>query len=195
MSWRIIARSAAAAGLALALSGCGGPRTLPWGEVGDVVKLSYYRVNSNPRTKKLEPTYRVVMSQSWRDLRGDAPGEPFPRAAPGRVYSGFVNDSQLRGYVLRLIENGIGTLRASEPESYNPHDLHRKASHPSEHEYTRIITIGTDAWHKSFYYRDQQASRELIETFVRCEKLAANMVQWSILIQSEAVGPAFPQEK
>jgi len=191
MNWRTIALSLAAAFLA----GCGGPRTLPWGGTGDILKLSYYRVNTDPRTKKLEPTYRVVMSQSWREFRGDAPGEPFGRAAPGRVYSGFVTDAHMRACIADLTKAGIGGLQPSEPESHNPHDLHRKAVHPAEHEYTRVITIGTEKWHKSFYYRDQQSSRDLIETFVRCEKLASAYVQMSIMIQSEAVGPAFPKER
>jgi hypothetical protein len=191
MSWRTIALSLAAASLA----GCGGPATLPWGETGDILKLSYYRVNTDPRTKKLEPTYRVVMSQSWREYRGDAPGEPFPKAAPGRVYSGFVSDAQMRACFADLTKAGIGTLRASEPESHNPHDLHRKAMNPAESEYTRVITIGTEKWHKSFYYRDQQSGRDLIEAFVKCEKYASAWVQMSILIHSEAVGPAFPKER
>jgi len=192
MSWRTIALSLAAA---LAAAGCSGPRTLPWGETGDVLKISYYRVNVDPRTKRLEPTYRVVMSESWRDLRGNSPGEPFARAAPGRVYSGFVPDGQMRGYVARLAETGIGGLQPSEPESYKPNELHRRATSPRDYEFTRIITIGTDKWHKSFYFPSQQVSRELIETFVRCEKLAASMVQWSILIESGAIGPPFPTER
>ncbi len=191
MSWRIAVLSLAAASLA----GCGGYPTLPWGESGDILKLSYYRVNADPRTRKLEPTYRVVMSQSWREFRGEAPREPFGKAAPGRVYSGFVGDGQMRACFADLTKAGIGGLQPSEPESYNPHDLHRKAVHPVEYEFTRVITIGTDKWHKSFYYRDQQGTGDLklIETFVRCERLASAYVQMSILIQSEAVGPPFPK--
>lgn len=191
MNWRSIVLS----GWALAAGCAGGEAALPWGEVGDVLKISYYRVNVDPRAKRLEPTYRVVMSSSWKEVRGEAPGEPFARAAPGRVFTGFVTDAQMRAFFRDLGRAGIGGLQASEPESFNPADLLQKALQPAESEYTRIFTIGTDRWHRSFYYRHQQGSRELIETFVRCERLVAMMVQWSILIRSEAVGPAFPQER
>jgi len=191
MSWRGIVLS-----LAAGAAGCaGGGESLPWGETGDALKISYYRVNVDPRTKRLEPTYRVVMSNSWKEIRGETPGEPFARAAPGRVFTGFVTDAQMRTFFRDLARNGIGRLRAVEPESFTSADLLRKALDPAESEFTRILTIGTDRWHKSFYYRHQQEARELIETFVRCERLVAMMVQWSILIQSEAVGPAFPRER
>lgn len=195
MSWRSIVLKGAALALAGAAGCAGGGAELPWGPLGEALKISYYRVNVDPRSKKLEPTYRVVMSNSWKEIRGESPGEPFARAAPGRVFTGFVTDAQMRAFFRDLVRNGIGLLRASEPESFSPSELFQKALQPAEYEFTRIITIGTDRWHKSFYFRHQQESRELIETFVRCEKLVAQMVQWSILIRSEAVGPPFPKER
>ncbi len=194
MSWRSIALSAAGA---LILAGCAVPRTLPWGEFGEVLKISYYRVNTDPRTKKLDPTYRVVMSNSWRDVKGESPGEPIGRAAPGRVYRGFVGDARMRSYFEELVRLGIGRLQPVEPESINPHELHRLATNPAEHEYTRVITIGTDRWHKSFTFRDQQRTGDigLVETFVRCERRVAMMVQESILVQVEVIGPPFPRQR
>ncbi len=150
-----------------------------------MLKVSYYRPYFNEKEKRWEPTYRVMTSQTWRDRRGATPGEPFPRAAPGKVFSGAHPDADMSRYVRLLYEEfEIDKLAPSVPESYNPHELYRLATDPVKAEYTRIITIGTDQWHKSYYYPHQQTSREQIARFVKCEKFVSRVVEHSLMIRT-----------
>src|SRR6185503_12582386 len=99
MSWKTtVLRLAAAAALALGIPACGGSTggTVAEPSSSDdpaILKLSYFRALPEPKTKKLEPNYRVVMSESWRDRMGDGPREPLAKAAPGKIYMGYVPDA------------------------------------------------------------------------------------------------------
>ncbi len=55
----------------------------------DILRIAYFRANPNVKTKKPEPTYRVVMSESWRERFGENPVDPLIMAAPGKVFKGF----------------------------------------------------------------------------------------------------------
>ena len=191
MSWRVIASSL------LALAGCSsGTLTADVAPEGEALKISYFRSNINPSARKYEPTYKVIMSDTWRDRVGQAPREPFGKAAPGAVYVGYLPDRQVKGYFQKLKDLGIDGLVASEPESYDPQALYKDAKDPHWSEYARVFTIGTDAWHKSYSFRDQQRSGDLrkVETFVKCERLVAMMVQMALHTQTE-VQPVFRTDR
>jgi hypothetical protein len=158
----------------LALGACAGGGADGGGEAegggqAAVLKISYFRAVENPRTKKLEPNYRVVISESWRDRLGEGVREPFPRAAPGNIYRGIVPDARLQHYVQKLREYGMDDLVARTPDDFRPEELRRLAEHPQESSYTRVFTVGDEKGARSYYYRDQQKSEELIKKFFRCE--------------------------
>src|SRR6185295_12224220 len=85
------------AALAPACSGGSGGSAVPTTSSEDpiVIKISYFRALQEPKTRRLEPHFRVVMSDSWKDRMGESPREPLARAAPGKVYSGFQPDAQM----------------------------------------------------------------------------------------------------
>lgn len=192
MSWRSIVSKA----LLLALvagpgSGCGGDA----GGTGTVVdspdgiailKISYFRSLPEQKTKRPEPTFRSVMSESWRDRVADGPREPLAKAAPGKVYLGYVLDAEMARYVKRLKEFGMDDLKSRAPEDFNPDDFNRKALNTQETSFTRVFTVGSDKGAKSYYYRDQQASgrTELIEKFVKCEAFVARACENSIQVRT-----------
>ena len=179
MSMRSIASSLAALFLLLALPGCGDGGTAVRSDdsaTGDVLKISYFRVNPEPKTKKPEPTYRVVMSEGWRQAMGESPREPFAKAAPNKVFRGFANDPQMARYVRELKDLGIERLKPRNPDDFNPTELYQKAMNPQSTEFTRVITVGNDKAAKSYYYQDQQSSKELIEIFYKCEILTSRIM-------------------
>ncbi len=183
MNWKPVVLSAAL------LWGCGGGGSGTGGGAetpGEAIKISYFRSNFNPLSKKVEPTYRVVMSDTWKDTFGASPREPFPKAAAKRVYTGFLPDRDMRRYLDLLLGRKIESLTPSEPESYDPQKLREKALHAVESEYTRIITIGTDKRHRSYSFRDQQSSVKSITTFLECEKIASQIVGFSLMIETGA---------
>ena len=80
--------------LALLLAGCGGTSTSrpddpPEGEVAPI-KISYFRAYAEPRTQRLEPSYRAVMSHGWKDRLGESPRDVLVKAAPKKLYTGSV---------------------------------------------------------------------------------------------------------
>jgi hypothetical protein len=187
MNWRSIVSKAAVLALAAALHlGCGGESTQTVPDTADglaILKLSYFRAMPEPKTKRPVPTFRAVMSESWRDRIADGPKEPLAKAAPNQVYLGYISDLEMSRYVKRLKEMGIDDLKASKPEDYDPDQFSRKATNPAESSFTRVFTIGDEKGAKSYYYRDQQSSKDLIEKFVKCEAFVAraseNSVNWS----------------
>src|ERR1051325_11417935 len=111
MSSRSIAfgRIALPALLAGALLSCSesrrGPEPAKF-EIGDILKISYFRGLPDGKTKKPEPIYRVIMSESWRDRVGESPREPLAKAAPGKLYVGFLSDAEVASYFQKLQEFG-----------------------------------------------------------------------------------------
>jgi len=181
-------RLAAAAVLALAVPACGGSTggTVAESSPDDpaILKLSYFRALPEPKTKKLEPNFRVVMSESWRDRMGDGPREPLAKAAPGKIYMGYVPDAQMVRYVKKLKELGIDDLVAKPTESLNPEAFGRLALNPQETSFTRVLTIGDEKGSRSYYYRDQQTSKELIEKFVKCETFISRACEYAIQVRT-----------
>ena len=190
MSWKTIGcRLAAVAVLALAVPACGGSTggTVAEPSSSDdpaILKLSYFRALPEPKTKKLEPNYRVVMSESWRDRMGDGPREPLAKAAPGKIYMGYVPDAAMVRYVKKLKELGIDDLVAKPTESLNPEAFARLSLNPQETSFTRILTIGDEKGSKSYYYRDQQTSKDLIEKFIKCETFISRACEYAIQVRT-----------
>lgn len=161
------------AGLALAaglLPSCGGSSDLRSDEdlSGEILKISYFRVNPEPKTKKPEPTYRVVLSKAWQDRFGDNPREPLPKAAPGQVYKGFPEDVVMRRYVDKLRGLGLDRLRPRSPDDVNPQALYQLAMDPAKGNLARVITVGTDKSAKSYFASDQGPGTES-KIFLDCE--------------------------
>lgn len=166
------------------MPGCGGGadtrEDLP--EAGEILKISYYRAYTDPRTKQLEASYRVVMSNTWKDRVGESPRDPIVRAAPRKLYTGFLTDSEMAKYLKLLREFGIEKLPAVNTEELKAEELHRLALDPKTTSYTRVITIGTDRWQKSYRYSDVHlpGSENLIPIFTKCEALVTRIVEYSI---------------
>jgi hypothetical protein len=152
------------------------------GEV-DPLKISYFRAYPEPKTQKLEPSYRAVMSYGWKDRLGESPRDVLMKAAPKKVFTGFLSDSELRRYAKLLKDNGLETLRSRDTDSFNPQELHTLALHKVETSYTRVITLATDKGSKSYYYKDQQLNPDLIKTFVKCEAIITRITEYSMQVQ------------
>ncbi|HEX7899373.1 MAG TPA: hypothetical protein VF950_16525 [Planctomycetota bacterium] len=168
------------------LAGCAStspaPETPVEGDV-DPLKISYFRAYAEPKTQKLEPSYRAVMSYGWKDRLGESPRDVLVKAAPKKLYTGFLSDGEMRKYVKLLKDYGIDALIARDTETLNPQELNRLALHPQETSFTRVITIATDKGSKSYYFRDQQRSKELIEKFVKCESFITRVTEYSMQVQ------------
>lgn len=163
---------------------------------GAILKVSYYRAYPEPRTKRLEPTYKVVMTDSWREKLGESPRDHLVKAAPGKLYIGFMGDANLRKYVGVLKEKGIERLQAVNTDSLPPAaELQRLALHPQRSEYTRIITIADENGSKSYAYPDQQFSAETIKIFLECEKWVLRIVEHSIHVSVGATHRVFPTDR
>src|SRR5438046_284205 len=110
MSWRSTAfKVLAIAGVAALAPGCGGtsgstrPDEVP---SEGPLKISYYRTNPEPKTKRPEPTFKVLMSNSWRDLFGESPRDPLTKAAPGKIFKGSGADIVVARYIRDLKGRG-----------------------------------------------------------------------------------------
>ena len=172
MSTRSIASSLGILLLAACGGGGGGTAVRPDENLsGEVLKISYFRVNPEPKTKRPEPTYRVVMSEGWRQTMGEGPREPFAKAAPNKVFKGFANDPVMAKYIRELRGLGLDQLRFQNPDDANPTDLYQKAMGPRG-DLQRIITVGTDKSARSYYFTDQPGD-ELAKIFIKCEILAS----------------------
>lgn len=180
-------RSTSSFSVALLLAGCGGTSTSrpddpPEGEVAPI-KISYFRAYPEPRTQRLEPSYRAVMSQGWKDRLGESPREVLMKAAPKKVFTGFLSDAEMRKYVRLLRDYGLDSLLSRDTDSLNPQEFNRLALHPSETSFTRVFSVGTDKGSKSYYYKDQQRSKELIEKFVKCESFITRITEYSMKVE------------
>ena len=189
MSLPSIVSKVALLGLLAALQpGCGGGETTPTvPDTADglaILKITYFRALPEPKTKRPEPTFRAVMSESWRDRVANGPREPLAKAAPGKVYMGYISDAEMSRYVKKLKELGIDDLKPSKPEDYDPDLFGRKAVNPQETSFTRVFTVGDDKGSKSYYYRDQQTAKDLIEKFVKCEAFIARACENSINVSA-----------
>jgi hypothetical protein len=185
--------------LTLAGAGCGGgaesQEELP--EAGEILKISYFRANPDPRTKLLEPTYRVVMSNSWKDRVGESPKDPLVKAAPRKLFTGFLTDHEMSKYLALLRKNGIDKLPSVNTEELKPEELNRAALDPKSTSYIRVITIGTDQWQRSYRYSDVHVagSEKLIPVFTTCEAIVTRIVEYSIQTRIYTDRTAIPKDK
>lgn len=174
--------------LVLAIAGCApssgssAPEAPPEGEP-DPIKISYFRAYPEPRTQRLEPSYRAVMSHGWRDRLGESPRDVLVKAAPKKLYTGFLSDLEMRKYVRLLKDYGLDDLRPRDTDSLNPLELNRLATHAQETSFTRVITVATDKGSRSYYFRDQQVSKDLIAKFVKCESFVTRVTEYSMQVQ------------
>lgn len=174
--------------LLLLAAGCGTSSGGPAAEApaeGEVqpLKISYFRAYPEPRTQKLEPSYRAVMSYGWKDRVGESPRDVLVKAAPKKLFTGFLSDAELRKYIKLLKDNGLESLKPRDTDSLNPLEQNKLALHPQETSFTRIITVATDKSSRSYCYRDQQLSPELIKTFVKCEAIITRITEYSMQVQ------------
>ena len=171
-------------GVTIMLTGCtGGPPKVE----ATVLKISYFQSIMSPQTKKPEPVYRVVMSESWKDLVGKSPREPMPRAAGKAVFVGYLPDREMQRYIGYLRKLGIEKLASREPESFDPRELKRLATtgSPKGRDHSRVITVGSDKEHRSYWVMDQPAG-EPSTIFIECEKFVSQVVGASFNIRSGA---------
>jgi|SRR6185436_1441582 len=184
--------SRAAAVLALAVlsscaSGGGGGTDSGSGRLSDdpaILKISYFRAFPDGKSKRLECFFRCVMSESWKDRMGDGPREALAKAAPGRVYMGYVADGKMALYMKRLKEFGLDDLQPSRTEDFKPEEFSRLALNQTETSFTRVFTVGDEKGSRSYYYRKQQGSKDQIEKFVKCETYILRACEYAINISS-----------
>ncbi len=201
MNWRSTVSKALILALAAVVhAGCGGGggggTSVPESADGlYILKITYYRPMPEQRTKRPEPTFRAVMSESWRDRVANGPREPLAKAAPGQIYLGYISDAEMVRYVKRLKEFGIDDLKSRKPEDFNPDEFNRLALNSQESPFTRVITVGDDKGARSYYFKDQQTSgqKELIEKFVKCEAFVARACENTIRVT--ATTDAIPGRK
>src|SRR6185436_8441569 len=149
--------SRAAAVLALAVlsscaSGGGGGTDSGSGRLSDdpaILKISYFRAFPDGKSKRLECFFRCVMSESWKDRMGDGPREPLAKAAPGRIYMGYVADVRMALYLKKLKEFGLDDLQPYQGE-IKPEEFGRLALNPNETSFTRIFTVGDEKGSRSY---------------------------------------------
>jgi len=149
-----------------------------------ILKISYFRAFPDGKTKRLECFFRCVMSESWKDRMGDGPREPLAKAAPGRVYMGYVADAKMALYVKRLKEFGLDDLKASAPEEFKPEEFGRLALNTTETSFTRVFTVGDEKGARSYWYRKQQGSKDQIEKFIKCETYISRACEYAINVTS-----------
>lgn len=150
-----------------------------------ILKISYFRAFPDAKTKRLECHFRCVMSESWQDRMGDGPREQLAKMAPGQVYMGYVPDVKMALYLKRLREFGLDDLRPRpDPDDVKIEDYRRRALHSEETNFTRVFTVGTDKGARTYYYKDQQVSRDLIEKFVKCESYISRACEYAINVRS-----------
>src|SRR5262245_12756107 len=124
-------RVAAVALLGFALASCAGDKggvssaAGPSSDDPSILKISYFRAFPDGKTKRLENFFRCVMSESWKDRMGDGPREPLAKAAPGRIYMGYVADVKMALYLKRLKEFGLDDLKPRRTEEFKPEEFGR----------------------------------------------------------------------
>lgn len=178
----------------LVLGGCATARgDLP--EERPVLKIAYYRPLPNPRTKKPEPTYRAIMSNSWKQMYAENPREPLVAAAPKKVFKGFMFDNHLKPIYRHLVDLGIHSLPWRNPDDIDPREAYTQSlkTPPGGEAFVRIITVATDTWARSWDYREmQRAGLDAQRLFIRCERFISKAVDSNTIqvdIRTERIRP------
>jgi hypothetical protein len=188
MSLRTIAsRIVALAAMGVALASCAGEKGSVSSSSPDdptVLKVSYFRAFPDGKSKRLECFFRCVMSESWKDRMGDGPREALAKAAPGRVYMGYVADVKMALYLKKLREFGLDDLQPCRTEDLKPDEFSRLALNQTETSFTRVFTVGDEKGSRSYYYRHQQDRKDRIEKFVKCETYILRACEYAINVSS-----------
>ena len=158
---------------------------------GEALKISYFRAYPESRTKKPVPTFRVVMSETWKDRIGVDPRNPLLRAAPGKIFRGFMFDGTMRRILDQLNDLGVDKLKPRDPREWKFREMNMLAKNPQQTSFTRVFTFGSDTSAKSYYYRDQQFSKESIEIFVKCESFVSRVVDSNSIHVATRARPLF----
>lgn len=167
----------------------------PSGEAeGAILKVAYFRAYAEPRTKRLEPTYKAVMTNSWREKLGESPRDGLVKAAPGKLFLGFLSDAELRKYVRILKDFGLDTLEHVDTDSLQPADLQRLSLNPQETSFTRVITIADEKGSKSYTFKGQPTTDQRA-AFIKCESFVLRIVEYSIHITVGATHRVFPTDR
>jgi hypothetical protein len=169
--------------LAAFVSGCGGTsgatRTEELPSEGPL-KISYFRTNPEPKTKRPEPTFKALMSNSWKDMYGESPRDPLARAAPNKVFKGFDADIVLARYIRDLKSRGLDQLKSHNSDDANPTLVFQQATGPIDRDHPRIITVGTDKSSRSYSFHEQ-GSEELYKVFIKCEMLVSAIMDGHVM--------------
>ncbi len=75
---------------------------------------------------------------------------------------------------------GIEDLNAGRPEDWDPVKFGRNAVDPTESNFTRVFTVGDQKGAKSYYFRQNQTSTEIIKKYVNCESFVIRACENSI---------------
>lgn len=145
------------------------------------LKIAYYRTNPDPKTKRPEPTFKAVMSYSWRDMFGESPRDPLVKAAPNKVFKGFDADVVIARYVRDLKGRGLDQLQSRNADDASPATIYQQATAPLDRDHPRIITVGTDKSSKSYSFHDQK-TEEQARTFINCEKLVSAIMDGHVML-------------
>lgn len=184
MSSRSIAfRLLAVAALATPAPGCGGtsgsarPDDAP---AEGPLKICYFRTNFEVKTKRPEPTLKVFMSSSWKDMFGESPRDPLTRAAPKKVFKGTDADIVLVRYIRQLRGLGLDSLKSANADDANWALIHQMATSSLDRDHPRIITVGTDKASRSYAFHEQK-TEEQARTFIACEKLVSAIMDGHVM--------------
>jgi hypothetical protein len=115
---------------------------------------------------------------------GDGPREPLAKAAPGQIYIGYIPDERMALYLKRLKEFGLDDLKPRNPDELKPDDFSRLAMNPEETSFTRVLTVGDEKGARSYWFRDQQTSEDLIKKFVKCEAYISRACEYAVNVRS-----------
>src|SRR5437867_4381043 len=118
MNWRPILFS-----LCAVFAGCGdggsSTKNDSTPETGEALKVTWLRYYYNSQTKKFEPGYYVMISNSWSIKYGEDPREPlarlFPRKSARAPSLGTVPDWELKQLVQKMESLGLSRLKWVKP--------------------------------------------------------------------------------
>lgn len=184
----------------LALSACAGASDTndgPDPASGKLLKVTYLRFETDPRTKRTTPQYRVMISYSWREKFGDVANEPLAklfRHGARRPFLGGVPDEKME-FLLRALRNrGIDKLVSVRPEDLDLVALNQTEKDPELAKRTRIITIGDGTVHRSYQFKDVGISDDLARIFSGCETDVLRMaIQYTAQVTTET-SPVVPKD-
>lgn len=203
--------------LALVAAGCGGTGSSNSGTTGGdpfetgasrAIKVTYIRYNLEPRAKRWEPEYRIMLSDGWRQKNGQSPREPqFTKIFRHPFLAESIPDEVLVVLAREMVRAGLNDLRDTTIDRINTEELKKierlSTQDPNVIERVkvlRIINIETEDFKKTvtFYDNDDRLmgppSRDSLSfKFSLVEREVIKVaVQYTVQIRIEA-NPAIPK--